>query len=436
MDNDKESFDKYICWCETSEAEKTAAVEAAQKKITELGFFLEETAGTSAELKTEIAGLAQDIADDQDALATATEQRHKENEAFLVEEADLKECIGALTQAVGVLSKVQLIQKKGGSTAAVAAEARESLLQLQRVAQKGSPALEAFRGVMEKDLYDALSALGGAAPSGKFLPRHEMSALGQHSRLLPWEKTEEQIGEEAKANDLQGAAAGAKSYNSRSGQIVGLLSQMRDEFVTSLAAAQKAELQAATTFQKLKGAKLSEISTATKGKESKEASLADLEDRVAEAKEDLAATEATLAADEKFLVDLNSMCTSAKDEYAARGKVRTEEIRALGEVIKMLTSDDSRDLFDKTLKGGIALVQTGMDTETVAQRQAAEKAMQRVMGIARKHHDWVLVSMAIGTKLDAFGNVKKMMDKMLAELQAQQKAEYEKWESCKGDLDE
>ena len=61
---------------------------------------------------------------------------------------------------------------------------------------------------------------------------------------MRWQKTEEQIGMEAKPNDLSGAAAGAKSYNSRSGKIVGILSEMHDEFSRDLSAAQKAELQA------------------------------------------------------------------------------------------------------------------------------------------------------------------------------------------------
>jgi len=37
--------------------------------------------------------------------------------------------------------------------------------------------------------------------------------------------------------------------------------------------------------------------------------------------------------------------------------------------------------------------------------------------------------------LDAFTKVKEVMDKLLAELKAQQKEEYEKWETCKKDID-
>ena len=47
----------------------------------------------------------------------------------------------------------------------------------------------------------------------------------------------------------------------------------------------------------------------------------------------------------------------------------------------------------------------------------------------------MLASLAVRVKLDAFTKVKAAMDKMLAELQEQQKVEYAKWETCKKDID-
>jgi myosin heavy subunit len=55
--------------------------------------------------------------------------------------------------------------------------------------------------------------------------------------------------------------------------------------------------------------------------------------------------------------------------------------------------------------------------------------------VAHKHKNWALASLAVRVKLDAFTKVKEAMDKMMAELKAQQKAEYEKNEQCKADLD-
>merc|ERR1719321_2330804 len=55
--------------------------------------------------------------------------------------------------------------------------------------------------------------------------------------------------------------------------------------------------------------------------------------------------------------------------------------------------------------------------------------------MSKKHKNWQLAGLAVRVKLDGFAKVKKAMDTMLAELKSQQKAEYEKWETCKKDID-
>merc|ERR1712203_98131 len=96
--DDLEAYDKYMCWCETTKKEKNAAIEAAEQEIADLTTFLEEAAAKEGELKTEIAGLEEDIAADQDALAEATAVREKESAAFQAEEADMKETIALLKE--------------------------------------------------------------------------------------------------------------------------------------------------------------------------------------------------------------------------------------------------------------------------------------------------------------------------------------------------
>merc|ERR1719277_1281550 len=114
---------------------------------------------------------------------------------------------------------------------------------------------------MQRDLFDMLGSFDKQQKQ-VFLRKHKGAAL-------------EQIGMEAKPNDLKGYAAGAKSYNSRSGKILGILAEMHDEFSRDLAAAQKAEFQALVAYHQLNAAKLSEIAEATKLKGQKESSLAD-----------------------------------------------------------------------------------------------------------------------------------------------------------------
>merc|ERR1719281_794335 len=181
-----------------------------------------------------------------------------------------------------------------------------------------------------------------------FLPKKEAAVLAQ-SKDLPWIKSEEQVGMEAKPNDQNGAAAGAKSYNSRSGSILGILKQQGDEFAKNLAAAQKEELDALVSFQKLAAAKNAEIAAATKQKENKEVALSNLMDKAAKAKEDIEATTNTLTADEKYLLEATKSCKFEDEEYAKRSKVRNEEIKALSETLNILTGDEARSLFDKTI---------------------------------------------------------------------------------------
>jgi hypothetical protein len=435
-EEDLEAYDKYKCWCETTESEKKEAIEAAETKLEELSGFLEESAAREGELKTEIAGLEEDIAKDTEALASAKAMRAKENESFLAEEADAKETLGLLAEAIAVLQKVQLLQKNKKPS-------KEALVQVRNIVRHISPK---FPSVMQKDLYDMLGSIENVEQQhlgAIFLPRSRAAALEQQWRSLhregdlPWwkAKSDEQLGKEAKPNDLSGAAANAKSYNSRSGGILGLLKQMGDNTAKNLADAQKEELQAEIAFQQLQAAKLSEIASATKQKDAKEVELSDLLNKVAAAKRDVERTTNQLEEDNRFLAQTMKGCKEEDQAYAARSKVRSEEIVALTETLTILTGDEARSLFDKTISF-LQVSTVEQASMTARQEKAKTAAMKRILATAKKSKNWALASLAVQVRLDAFTKVKAAMDKMLAELAAEQKAEYEKGEACKKELDE
>merc|ERR550514_2265520 len=62
--------------------------------------------------------------------------------------------------------------------------------------------------------------------------------------------------------------------------------------------------------------------------------------------------------------------------------------------------------------------------------------LEKLSSRARKHKDWMLISLMTRARLDNFSKVKALMDKMVAELQAQQKAEYDKKALCGKQLDD
>jgi len=162
--------------------------------------------------------------------------------------------------------------------------------------------------------------------------------------------------------------------------------------------------------------------------------LADILFKFSQAKRDLENTEAALDADQKFLAETMKGCDKEDAEYAKRSKIRADEITAISETLAILTGDAARSLFDKT----ISFVQLGAvrNSEALAAQERAKKsAMQSILTAAKKSKNWALAALAVQVNLDAFTKVKKAMDMMLAELKAEQKAEYEKNDECKKELD-
>ena len=88
--------------------------------------------------------------------------------------------------------------------------------------------------------------------------------------------------------------AGFQSYAPASGQIFGILKQMKETFETNLSDAQKDEKQAAEDFASLKAAKTKEINSATAMVDSKTQELAETEETNAANKPDLLPHEPTM----------------------------------------------------------------------------------------------------------------------------------------------
>merc|ERR1719301_346157 len=76
--------------------------------------------------------------------------------------------------------------------------------------------------------------------------------------------------------------------------------------------------------------------------------LADTDQHLSQAKQDLDDTRNSLTADEKFLMNLKETCQQTDAEWEERQKMRQEEIQAVSEALSILASDDAHDTFTKT----------------------------------------------------------------------------------------
>merc|ERR1719409_146410 len=132
----------------------------------------------------------------------------------------------------------------------------------------------------------------------------------------------------------------------------------------------KAEEEAIKVYEELMAAKDAEIAAATKAIEEKLARLGEVSVEIVTLKNDLEDTQEALAEDQQFLKDLAKNCELKKKEWAARQKMRAEELLALADTIKMLNDDDALELFKKTLPTP-SLMQVTATSMQVKQRALA-----------------------------------------------------------------
>merc|ERR1719456_1892181 len=152
--------------------------------------------------------------------------------------------------------------------------------------------------------------------------------------------------------------------------------------------------------------------------ETKEDELATTDNDLAEAKEDLGQTQTALAEDQKFLKNLEKMCSEGDANFAKRKESRLAEIQAVSETIEILNGDDAKDAMDTTF----SFVQTNKN---------ADKHRREAAAVLRKTRSPELSMLASSVELDSFTKVKAMIDKMIATLKTQQADEVKKNDWCK-----
>merc|ERR1719217_431535 len=173
------------------------------------------------------------------------------------------------------------------------------------------------------------------------------------------------------------AIPGLQSYAPQSGQIFGILGQMKEDFEVNLSEAQKTEAKAKAEYESLKAAKEDEIETGRKLIVSIDGQIAELQEKYATEAKELQNTEEQLALDEEFLKNLKEKCATMDADFDKRTKDRLAEIDAVTDTIKILNSDESFEAFDKM----VAPVFLQTDSSMKERRQQAVLALQRAASL-------------------------------------------------------
>merc|ERR1719498_1687556 len=367
-EEDEEIYDQLACWCETNDKEKTKSIGDAESKIEQLTTAIEDLTAGSARLNTEIKNLEREVAKNQEALDQATEIREKE----------LLGSISALKSAVPVLSKHN----------------SASLLQI-----------------------GSMSAITSGV----------QAAMEMHADLLKGVFTHKQRRAvtaflQSPQDYFDAQPTFKQSYAPQSGQIFGILKQMKETFEANLAQTQKDEQNNQKAYEELKAAKEEEIKAGQDQIDAKTQELASTDEKLAESKEDLEDTKKSLAADEEFLAMLKEKCSGTDAEWEERQKTRQLEMEACSKALAVLSSDYAHDLFTKTFNP--AFVQTSMTSERRSKAAAVLSAAAQKMQSPR------LAAIAMRVRLDAFEKVKAAIDDMVSQLLKEKEDEIKHKDFC------
>merc|ERR1719410_1569936 len=162
-----------------------------------------------------------------------------------------------------------------------------------------------------------------------------------------------------------------------------------------------------------------------------------LEDSV-QAKDELESTTKTKADDEKVLADTKAECLARSHEFEKNQVTRAEEIRAIEEATKILSSDAVKGSAETYLP---TFLQVHAAHHSLAQASTArlEPAVRRevlafLQGRAHKLNSKYLALAAARVAADPFAKVKKMMKELIVKLMEETNAEADEHAYCTTEL--
>jgi len=480
-DKESEMYDKMVCWCETNEKEKTKAIADADAKDKELQAEIEIRAARFGELATEIAHMKEQLAADQDSLKQAMGIREGEAGEFRGQEKELVQAINNLRNAIAVLSKhheaSSLLQLDAPVLSSVRAVLRDVALKYEMLL--GDKPLTKDIVSMKGRLQSALVSVGTSTRQtsesdrkAEALTHSLLAALDTHNSgvadVLPVKFAERTLAEAAEDSAkpvTNGAFLQAgdkqpyyKSYSPRSGVIFGILNQLKEEFEAQLSTSQSTEGKGKGDYEGMSQAKEEQVEVGKKKLDDMEGEHSENQKALSDAKEDLDLTRKQRTADVEFLRNLKLTCQGLDKQWELRSKTRSQEILAVAETLTILTEDDAQDLMAKS----VTLLQEHAGTQLTSAMRAARSSAASVLRRAaqepvfdaddllaawrgRKSGVSVgaaagprvqLSTLAVTVQLDAFTKVKEAMDKMVAQLKAENQEEVKFKAFCDEQLDQ
>mmetsp|Transcript_122853 Transcript_122853/g.192843 ORF Transcript_122853/g.192843 Transcript_122853/m.192843 type:complete len:666 (+) Transcript_122853:2-1999(+) len=278
-------FDQFMCSCKSNLASLKQSTGAGQEKVPQLEASIEETSALKTSLTQEVGQAKEDRSSAENSLKEAQALRTSDSKTFAKESTEAKENIKSITGAIAALEK----------------------------------------GMSQQEFLQTESA--------------------------PWLQGLLTVGKPAKAYDRDALSAFLQQgdQSEDSGEILGILKQMKEDMEHDLKEMTEGEADAVAQFAALSAAKTKEIADTNAALEEKNMRLATVKVQLVQLKADLKDSKENLAGDQEAFGKTNQACTKRDTEYGILSKQFADEKVALSETIKILADDSTLHLFRKTV---------------------------------------------------------------------------------------
>jgi hypothetical protein len=365
-------YDKFKCYCSNAGGTLGKSISDAETKVPSIGSDIEAGEAKKKQDTEDLKKAKADRAEAKAAIAEATAIRDKEAGIFAADHAESTANLAALTGAITSIGK------------GVA-----GFLQT-KTAQRLRKVVLDDKDVTDFDRDTVISFLSGKHTNG---------------------------------------------YVPQSGEIVGVLKDIKDNMDKSHADMESTESKAIASYEELMTAKTKQVKALAETIETKSVRVGSLSVEIMQMKADLSDTQAALQQDKQFLANMDHDCATKASEYDANTKLRSAELLAIADTIKMLSDDDALELFKRSLPSTSASflqTQKGLATQR-------SHALLKIAGAQKKapeaNQGLDFIAMAIKGNKVSFAKVIKMIDGMTATLKREQADEDEKHKYCTKQFD-
>lgn len=294
------NYQKFTRWCDLEAQQCKSDIKAAEGKAEEAQADLNEAVALQSKQEFQIEKLAMVISHKESDLQGAVDRRKVDHSEFLEVHAKLQESIDTFERALQILNEKATPEALTQVTQSISAVLRRSAV------VPGAP-MDRMQAFFQQ--VSDTGALNSGVSKGIFLQQPS-----------------------------------APVYVSRKNQVLQIVAEMRDEVKTSQKKVEDEETEEAHTFALLEQSMQAEIASVNKEMTNAKQALNALKERQAELEQELTDANNMKEERETYMTDIGTQCDEKSREFTERNKARLDEVNAINEAIKILSTDRANEV--------------------------------------------------------------------------------------------